>query len=382
MFKKIKNNKELDIEKVNEAVSLLDSILKIAYIFIIIVALFFIIRLFKELHIKSLIIVILKILAPLFIGLFIAWLFAPMVKKLQKKGIKRSLGTTIIYIVFLGLIGLLVGSILPILRDQINDFIQTLPSIFESVKEWISDILVKLNKIDGFNADVIKSNVFAKMEDFSTSLTTTLPDTAVNTVKVFVSGLGTFVIGLIIGFYLLMGFENAGELLITLLPKKYQKDAKELGDEVNNSLRKFINGALIDAFFVFVITSIAFVLVGLRAPLLFGLFCGITNVIPYAGPYIGGIPAVIVGFAKNPITGILTLISIVVIQFLEGNFMQPVIMSKTTKLHPVTIIVGLLIFGHFFGIIGMVISTPLIAVLKSIIVFIMGKLNIDLFENV
>lgn len=382
MFKKIKNNKELDIEKVNEAVSLLDSILKIAYIFIIIVALFFIIRLFKELHIKSLIIVILKILAPLFIGLFIAWLFAPMVKKLQKKGIKRSLGTTIIYIVFLGLIGLLVGSILPILRDQINDFIQTLPSIFESVKEWISDILVKLNKIDGFNADVIKSNVFAKMEDFSTSLTTALPDTAVNTVKVFVSGLGTFVIGLIIGFYLLMGFENAGELLITLLPKKYQKDAKELGDEVNNSLRKFINGALIDAFFVFVITSIAFVLVGLRAPLLFGLFCGITNVIPYAGPYIGGIPAVIVGFARNPITGILTLISIVVIQFLEGNFMQPVIMSKTTKLHPVTIIVGLLIFGHFFGIIGMVISTPLIAVLKSIIVFIMGKLNIDLFENV
>ena len=382
MFKKIKNNKELDIEKVNEAVSLLDNILKIAYVFIIIVALFFIIKLCKELHITSLILVILKILAPLFIGLFIAWLFAPMVKKLQKKGIKRSIGTTIVYIVFIGLLVLLIGSILPILKDQINDFLQTLPSIFESVKNWISDILAKLSKIDGFNVDIVKSNVFAKVEEFSTSLTTTLPDTAVNTIKVFVSGLGTFVIGLIIGFYLLMGFDNAGELLITLLPKKYQKDAKELGDEVNNSLRKFINGAIIDAFFVFVITSIAFVLVGLRAPLLFGLFCGITNVIPYAGPYIGGIPAVIVAFAKSPITGILTLISIVVIQFLEGNFMQPVIMSKTTKLHPVTIIVGLLIFGHFFGIIGMVISTPLIAVLKSITVFIMGKLNLDLFENV
>ena len=382
MLRKIKNNKELDIEKVNEAVRLLDSILKIAYVFIIIVAVFFVIRLCKELHVKALILVILKILAPLFIGLFIAWLFAPMVKKLQKKGIKRSLGTTIVYVLFLGLLALLVGSILPILKDQINDFIQTLPSIFESVKDWVSDILVKLSRIDGFNADAVKANVFAKMEDFSTSLTTTLPDTAVKSVKVFVSGLGTFVIGLIIGFYLLMGFDNAGELLITLLPKKYQKDAKELGDEIESSLRKFINGAIIDAFFVFVITSIAFMLVGLRAPLLFGLFCGITNVIPYAGPYIGGIPAVIVGFAKSPVTGILTLISIVVIQFLEGNFMQPVIMSKTTKLHPVTIICGLLVFGHFFGIVGMVISTPLIAVLKSITVFIMGKLNIDLFENV
>lgn len=382
MLRKIKNNKELDIEKVNEAVRLLDSILKIAYVFIIIVAVFFVIRLCKELHVKALILVILKILAPLFIGLFIAWLFAPMVKKLQKKGIKRSLGTTIVYVLFLGLLALLVGSILPILKDQINDFIQTLPSIFESVKDWVSDILVKLSRIDGFNADAVKANVFAKMEDFSASLTTTLPDTAVKSVKVFVSGLGTFVIGLIIGFYLLMGFDNAGELLITLLPKKYQKDAKELGDEIESSLRKFINGAIIDAFFVFVITSVAFMLVGLRAPLLFGLFCGITNVIPYAGPYIGGIPAVIVGFAKSPITGILTLISIVIIQFLEGNFMQPVIMSKTTKLHPVTIICGLLVFGHFFGIVGMVISTPLIAVLKSITVFIMGKLNIDLFENV
>lgn len=194
--------------------------------------------------------------------------------------------------------------------------------------------------------------------------------------------MGTFIIGLIIGFYLLIGFDNTGEMLITLCPKKIQDDARELANEINNSLRMFINGALIDSFFVFVITSIAFCLVGLKAPLLFGLFCGITNVIPYAGPYIGGIPAVIVGFSQGPITGILCLISIIVIQFLEGNLLQPFIMSKTTKLHPVTIIVGLLVFGHFFGIIGMVISTPLIAVIKSILMFFMEKLEIDLFENV
>lgn len=381
MFKKLKNNEQLDMEKVNEAVTLLDKILKIAYVFIILGGIFIIIKVFKELHVKSIILVILKTLLPLFIGLFIAWLFAPAVKKLQKKGVKRGLGTTIVYIVFLGALILLIGSIIPILRDQINDFVQTLPSIFDSIKDWITDLFSKLNNVDGLDAESMKSNIFTKMEEFSTSLTTTMPDKAVGIVKSFISGMGSFVVGLIIGFYLLMGFDNAGELLITLLPKKYQKDTRELGNEINNSLRKFINGALIDAFFVFVITSIAFAIVGLRAPLLFGLFCGITNVIPYAGPYIGGIPAVIVGLAKGPITGILTLVSIVVIQFLEGNFLQPVIMSKTTKLHPVTIIVGLLIFGHFFGIIGMVISTPLIAVLKSIVMFFMEKMNIDLFEN-
>ena len=200
-----------------------------------------------------------------------------------------------------------------------------------------------------------------------------------NTLKTFFSGIGSFVVGLIIGFYLLIGSDNAGELLITLLPKKIQKDARELSNEMNNSLRKFINGAIVDAIFVFIITSIAFLIVGLKAPLLFGLFCAITNVIPYAGPYIGGAPAVIVGFSLGTITGVLTLMAIVIIQFLEGNFLQPVIMSKTTKLHPVTIMVGLLIFGHFFGIIGMLISTPVIAVCKSVLMFFIDKFEIEIF---
>ena len=382
MLKREKNKEELNIKKINDTISLFDKILKIVYILTIIVAFFLLIKVFKELHLKNIILVILKTLLPLFIGLFIAWLFAPTVKKLQKKGIKRIWGTTIVYIVFIGLITLLICSIVPVLSDQINDLISTLPSIVDSIEKWFTDIFKNLNNIDGFDAMSVKNNLLIKLEGFASSLTTTLPDVAVGTVKTLSSGIISLLIGLIIGFYLLMGFDNAGELVITLLPKKYQKDARELTNEVNNSFRKFINGAIIDAFFVFVITSIAFMIIGLRAPLLFGLFCGITNVIPYAGPYIGGIPAVIVGFAKGPITGVLTLIAIVIIQFLEGNFLQPVIMSKTTKLHPVTIIVGLLIFSHFFGIIGMVISTPLIAALKSITMFFFEKFDIDLFENV
>ena len=382
MFKKVKDKEKLDIEKINDAISLLDKILKIAYIFIIIVVFFLAIRVFKELKLGHIIAVILKTLLPLFIGLFIAWLFAPAVKKLQKKGLSRGLGTAIVYIVFLGLLVLVIWAIIPILKDQINDFIKSLPSIFDSMKGWINDLTSKLNNVDEINAEGIRDNIFDSMENIGTNLTTTIPSQIVGIIKSLSSGLISFVVGLIIGFYLLMGFDNAGELMITLLPKKYQNDTRELLYKINDSLRRFINGALIDCFFIFVISSIVFAIIGLRAPLLFGLFCGITNIIPYAGPYIGGIPAAIVGFAKGPISGILTIICVALIQFLEGNFLQPVIMSKTTKLHPVTIIVGLLIFGHFFGIIGMVISTPLIAVIKAIVVFFLEKFDIDLFENV
>ena len=181
---------------------------------------------------------------------------------------------------------------------------------------------------------------------------------------------------MIIGFYLLIGFDNVNDTIITIFPNRHQKNARELITEINTSLRKFVEGTLLDSTLVFIITSIGLWLVGLRAPLLFGLFCGLTNVIPYAGPYIGGAPAAIVGFSQSPTIGILVLVVVAVIQFLEGNFIQPLIMSKTTKLHPVTIMLGLLIFGHFWGILGMLISTPIISVLKSVILYFDEKYDI------
>ena len=149
---------------------------------------------------------------------------------------------------------------------------------------------------------------------------------------------------------------------------------------VDNSLRKFLRGLLIDASLLFVVSFIAFWIAGLKAPLLFALFCSITNIIPFIGPYIGGAPAVIVGFSQSPGLGIAILVIIVVIQLLESNLLQPLIMSKTTKLHPVTIMIGLLIMGYFFGIVGMIISTPIIAALKSIYVYFSEKYEFDFLK--
>ena len=127
---------------------------------------------------------------------------------------------------------------------------------------------------------------------------------------------------------------------------------------------------------VFITQSIGLTLAGLQAPLIFALFCALTDVIPYFGPYIGAIPAIIVGFTMDPLVGICCIISILVVQALENNFYQPLIMGHTMKLHPVTIMLGLLIFQHFFGIIGMIVATPVIACAKVIFNFINEKFNI------
>lgn len=364
-----KNNDKIDYRNVNEVVTLSKRILKIAYFLVIFLGIYSVIILLKELKVIGFLLTILKIVAPFFIGLFIAWLFDPTVKWLNHKGIRRGLGATLVYIIFLAIIFIICYSIIPILSEQINDFVKMIPSIFNTIKDWATDLFVKLEQIPNFDAMAIQHNFFVRIEEIGLSLTTSLPDLIVNFISSFFSVIGIIVIGLIIGFYLLVSFDNAADIVITVLPKRMHKDARNLANEVNTSLRRFVIGALIDAFLVFVVTSIGFGIVGLKAPLLFGLFCGLTNVIPYAGPYIGGIPAVIVGFSQSPLIGILTLVIIVIVQFLEGNFLHPVIMSKTVKLHPVTIILGLLIFGYFWGILGMLISTPIIASVKAIINF-------------
>lgn len=373
MFSKKDKTQKLDMEKMNDVLILSKKILHIVYVLVIILAIYIGLRIFKELKLKQTLLILLKTISPLFIGILIAWLFDPFVRMLNKKGIRRGLGTTITYLLIIGLAILIICSLIPLLYDQINDFIKVLPTVFDFIKEWINGVFDRLNRIDYINAEAIKNQLFSMIEQTGSNLTKSLPTLVINMLKTIFSFAGSLVIGFIIGFYLLLNFDSANDLIITLLPKKMRNDGRDLINEVNTSLRKFIQGLLLDALLIFVIMSIGFSLVGLKAPLLFALFCGITNVIPYAGPYIGGAPAVIVGFSQSPIIGIIILIIIVVVQFLEGNLLQPFIMSKTTKLHPVTIMLGLLIFGYFFGILGMVISTPIIAACKSIFMYFNDK---------
>ncbi len=374
--KETKSRGKVNYKRINELVKVSHNVLNVVYILVLFACVYIGLRVFKELNIMKYVLEIIQILSPLFIGLVIAWLFNPVVNYFRKKGVKRVIGVVIIYILFLGIIALIVGSILPILYDQIIAFIKTIPNLFKSIEAFFDNTLSKLQGIEGLDIDAIKSNIIEQLEKTSTDLTSGLSTYIVNIIKALVSGISSFVVGLVIGFFFLLSFENVGETIQSLIPKKFRKETSNLADTINGSLRNYVTGVLIDATVVFGICSIAFGLIGLKAPLLFAVFCAITNVIPYVGPYIGAVPAVIVAFSMSPTIGILTLVAILVIQFFEGNFLQEYIMSKTTKLHPVTIIMGLLVFGHYWGIIGMVISTPLISVVKQIWLFFDEKYDI------
>lgn len=376
MFRKHFNSKKIDIENVNGVLSLTNKILKIAYILIVIIAIYAITLIGKEWNVLQFFLTVIRILAPLFVGIVIAWLFNPFVTWLQKRGVRRGIGTAVTYFLIFSILYVMMQAIIPMLIYQINDFVKTLPDIFNTVKIWIEDLFARAGNLISMDTKGIQQDIFREIETFGTGLAKGLPQMTISFLTSVFSGAGVIVIGLIIGFYFLLTFDNASDSIFELVPKKYRKETKDLFHAVDTSLQRYVRGALIDCTAVFVVTSIGLWIVGLQSPLLFGLFCGITNIIPYAGPYIGGFPAVIVGFAEDPMIGLFTLLVIVVIQFVEGNFFQPLIMSKTTKLHPVTIMVGLLVFGHFWGILGMVVSTPIITSLKSIFMYFDEKYDI------
>lgn len=375
MFKKKNNSNKIDIANLNDLILLAKSILKILFIVMIIVGIYGLTILLKELGIIKFLVELLEIISPLFIGIVIAWLFNPVMKYFSKKKVPKGLGAAIIYVVLAICIVLIVKAIIPLMLEQINDLVSTIPNVLTGVIDSISGIFNKISSNSNVDLTSVKTEIISKIEHYGMSVASSLPEVMVNIVKTFFSGIGTFLIGAIIGFFLLVSFDGTDKVM-AFLPDKIHENVSLLFTNIENSLRKYVQGTLTLSSLVFVVSTIGFLISGLKSALLFGLFCGITNIIPYVGPYLGAAPAVIVGFSQGTPIGIGVLVTVIIVQAIEGNILNPIVMSKTMKLHPVTIIIGLLVFEHFWGIIGMILATPIIATIKVIFEYFNKKYNI------
>ena len=375
-MKKDKDNEKLDIPKLNEIIKVSRNILKIMFAFMIIGLILVTTYLIKEWKLLNFLGAVLSILSPFFIGIIIAWLLDPIVTWLQKNGFKRAIATVMVFLSFISLVVLFFVLLIPSFADQINEFIGSAPSVLNNIKNFGENLFDKLNNIYDYDFTNIKEQLYGGLSNIVSGLTVTLPNKVISIASSIVSGGLNIIFGLFIAFYMLFDFNNVRKHLFNLLPKSIHADAITLTDRLNKTLKSYVQGTLLIMLLLFIFQSITLAIAGLSSPMLFGMFCAVTNVIPYIGPYIGGIPAVIVWFTISPATGIFTLLAVVIAQFLESYFLNPIVMSKTMKLHPVTIMIGLLIFGHFFGILGMVLATPIISCIKIIFNFFNEKYEI------
>lgn len=362
-------NKKVDYKTLNEVLRNSNFLLKIFLTMSILAIVILIIYLFDKTSLLITIGHVIGILSPLFIGIVVAWLLEPGINYFVKNKVNRKLAAVVVYLILIFLVVFILALILPEFISQLNELIKKVPDFLTAINSFITNLFKSFSSTE-FDLTKMKDNLIGGITNYVNNLNLTgVVDTLSSSIKV---GVDIF-LGLLIAFYLSLDFTKVSKNFNFLIPDKHKNELKKLGKTLNEMLRSYVNGTLLSCLFVMILSLIGFLISGVSSPLLFAIFCAITNIIPYFGPYIGGIPVIIVGFAISPFTGIACLITIFLVQFLEGNILHPLIIGKAVSLHPITMMLSLLIFEYFFGILGMIIAAPVVATLKIIVIYLNDK---------
>lgn len=296
---------------------------------------------------------------PFLIAAFITYLLHPIIEKIHEGGLHRGLAVGIIYVIFFGGIGLAVYKGLPEMIKQLKDLSESVPELANQYMGFIDMIQKKTETWpDGIQEKVNESIVAIEQK------LALLLEKIINMIMEIISSFFTIVLIPFISFYMLKDFTAIKKVVWYITPRKWRKAGTHFLRDVDKSLGNYIRGQIFICFVIGSLSAILFWIFHMKYPLLLGLIIGITNVIPYFGPVIGAIPAVIIASAISVKMIIITVCIVLVMQFLEGNILSPLIVGKSLHMHPLVIILALLIGEELGGILGLILSVPILAIFK------------------
>lgn len=305
------------------------------------------------------------ILPPFVYALVLSYFLNPLVNWLESKKIKRILAILLVFLLLFLLLYLLFLSFVPTLAREISALAKEIPAIFAFLQEFIKDAQLGDIKLPAFLPEGLLEFLdldaqFKKLAEWSTQYLSELPSAVFGAMK----SLLNLVMTPLITFYYLKDHKRFTQGLLGLFPEEAQCKIKEGAGRIDQVLGGFIRGQLLVAAFVGTLTGLGSWLIGIPNATIVGLVSGLTNIIPYFGPFLGGILPVILGLMNEPIMALWVLILIVVIQQIEGSFLSPQIMSHSVGLHPLTVMFSVLLFGSAFGVAGMILGVPIAGTLK------------------
>jgi len=336
-----------------------------------------------------------KICMPVIDGLVIAYLLAPVVNCFERefffpvcKKIKVNLNvknrkrirliTSLISLVLLVLvIYWFCVLIIPQVVESIQNIIGQLPTYVENLTKWLNDIFEKNPEFSTF-----VNNLFSQYSGQIEEVTTTKLIPKLNDIVSSVSGVvfssvlnillmaWNFFIGLIIALYLLMSkelFAGQGKKIIYALFEEATANAAIRNVRfIHRTFGGFISGKLVDSLIIGMLCFIGMTLLNLPYPLLISLIIGVTNIIPFFGPFIGAIPSIILILMVNPLQALYFGIFVFALQQFDGNILGPKILGDKTGLSSFWVIFAITLFGGYWGFVGMVVGVPLFAVLYAV----------------
>lgn len=332
-------------------------------------------------------------LMPFIIGCVMAYLIYPIsqgitayLDKLTSDKFKKLTHTVGIFaglIIFGVAIYLLLWMLLPQLLESVGSIVVGMPAMVESLSGWIASVLSNNPELQQI-ANVALENSSAELQTWLSGTLIPKAQELITTLSASVISvfwfLFDFVIGIIVCVYVLGSADKlkrqAKMIVSAIAPKKYIDGIFEITYEMDQCFGGFIRGKLLDSLIIGILCFICVSIMDMPYPVLISTIVGVTNIIPFFGPFIGAIPGIILILTVNPVQALYFAIFIFILQQFDGNILGPAILGQSTGLGSIWVLFSILIFGDMFGFVGMIIGVPTFAVVYFLISkFVFKKLK-------
>lgn len=311
---------------------------------------------------------LLSLLTPFVIAFILAYIFNPIVSFLENKlNIKRIFALLITY----GFLILLIGSFIlftaPIIISSIADMVSQFPLYVEKTQYFFIDLGNSLKNVDPKTLKEVGDKIMSAMPEIGNFLIGYIGQ-IFNTTFSISKFIIQFVLAFIICFYIILEkekfFDFYKKVLYITFGEKYAKLTLDVGNTLNTNIGKYFTGKILDSFIVGLLSAIGLYFLKSKYALLFGTLIGIMNLIPYFGPVIGMTPVVIINLFYDPKIALFSLVYLLLVQQLEVAVIEPKIVGGQLGLSPFLTILAVTVGGGFFGIPGMILSVPIMGVVK------------------
>ena len=289
-------------------------------------------------------------------------------KKL-KRSAKRGIGLLLTYITASIITYLFIQFVLPQLVDSIIGLVNNIPEYLNGLTKVTNDIFDNLNLQPEY-INLI-TDKFGEAVTYIITIISNLVPVIGNFVVGATSSILNIIIGIIVSIYILIDKEKfmalGKKIVYALCSEEKAKFTLRLATQSNMTFSRFIGGKILDSFIIGVLTFFILTIFKMPYVLLISVIVGVTNIIPFFGPFIGGIPAAIIILFVSPIQALWFVIIIIVIQQIDGNIIGPKILGDSIGISAFWILFSLLVAAKFMGFVGMVIGVPLFAIFYSIV---------------
>ncbi|MCK8818096.1 AI-2E family transporter [Natroniella sulfidigena] len=313
------------------------------------------------------------ILLPFVLAILLAYLINPIINKLIDKNLPRLGALIFIFGVVGTVLGLTGAIVVPALIEELEVLTYKLPIYIQRLQEIIDRINMRYEQ---FNLPPTINLLLIRVVDRLEEISLQFIERTSQTIIGLVSRMLSLLLAPVLSFYILKDLSVIQRAWWSLIPRDYRLGLQKLLERINLTIFCFLKGQLIVSLLVGLLAMLGLYILDVKFALLIGIFAGITNVIPYFGPFIGTLPAIIVASFDSFKLVLWVIVLFFVIQQLEGNIISPKVMGDELGLHPVLIIFSLLAGGELFGIIGMLLAIPAIAIIKEVLNYLFYEILI------